>query len=67
MAENKTQENKKSETIKVSTQLKEIPLQSTREKALEVIKEQRKKYETKVVLALSEVNAILKEIENVLK
>lgn len=36
-------------------------------KALQVIKEQRKKYETKVVLAQSEVNAMLTTIENALK
>lgn len=36
-------------------------------KVLQVIKEQRKKYEAKVVLAQSEVNAILTAIENALK
>ena len=36
-------------------------------KVLQVIKEQRKKYETKVVLAQSEVNTILTTIENALK
>ena len=36
-------------------------------KVLQAIKEQRKKYEAKVVLAQSEVNAILTAIENTLK
>ena len=36
-------------------------------KVWQVIKEQRKKYEAKVVLAQSEVNAILTAIENTLK
>ena len=61
--------NKKEQKETIVEEKKEVfdKTKALQVKVLQVIKEQRKKYEAKVVLAQSEVNAILTAIENALK
>lgn len=61
--------NKKEQKETIVEEKKEVfdKTKALQVKVLQAIKEQRKKYETKVVLAQSEVNAILTAIENALK
>lgn len=61
--------NKKEQKETIVEEKKEVfdKTKALQVKVLQVIKEQRKKYEAKVVLAQSEVNAMLTAIENALK
>lgn len=61
--------NKKEQKETIVEEKKEVfdKTKALQVKVLQVIKEQRKKYEAKVVLAQSEVNVILTAIENALK